>query len=94
MAMTAKPFELSGKVAIVTGGNGGIGLGMACGLGEAGAALAIVGRNATKSKQAVANLASSGIIVRCRRPESIAAAIRGPKTLDLRHAAVAICQFH
>ena len=30
--MTAKPFDLSGKVAIVTGGNGGIGLGMARGL--------------------------------------------------------------
>ena len=44
--MTAKPFDLGGKVAIITGGNGGIGLGMAQGLGEAGAALAIVGRNA------------------------------------------------
>ena len=31
--MTPKPFDLSGKVAIVTGGNGGIGLGMARGLG-------------------------------------------------------------
>jgi 2-deoxy-D-gluconate 3-dehydrogenase len=59
--MTAKPFDLDGKVAIVTGGNGGIGLGMACGLGEAGAALAIVGRNAEKSEKAVADLASRGI---------------------------------
>jgi 2-dehydro-3-deoxy-D-gluconate 5-dehydrogenase len=59
--MTAKPFDLSGKVAIITGGNGGIGLGMAYGLGEAGAALAIVGRNAEKSEQAVADLASRGI---------------------------------
>jgi 2-deoxy-D-gluconate 3-dehydrogenase len=59
--MTAKPFDLGGKVAIVTGGNGGIGLGMARGLGEAGAALAIVGRNATKSEQAVADMASRGI---------------------------------
>jgi 2-deoxy-D-gluconate 3-dehydrogenase len=59
--MTAKPFDLGGKVAIVTGGNGGIGLGMAQGLGEAGAALAIVGRNAAKSEEAVADLKTRGI---------------------------------
>ena len=49
-------FNLSGKVAIVTGGNGGIGLGMARGLAEAGAAVAIVGRNEAKSAAAVAEL--------------------------------------
>jgi 2-deoxy-D-gluconate 3-dehydrogenase len=47
-----KLFDLSGKVAVVTGGNGGIGLGIAQGLGEAGAKLAIVGRNAEKSQLA------------------------------------------
>ena len=36
-------FDLTGHVAIVTGGNGGIGLGMALGLAKAGASLAIVG---------------------------------------------------
>jgi 2-dehydro-3-deoxy-D-gluconate 5-dehydrogenase len=46
-------FDLSGKVAIVTGGNGGIGLGIAQGLGQAGAKLAIVGRNTEKSRMAV-----------------------------------------
>ncbi len=45
-------FDLSGKVAIVTGGNGGIGLGIAQGLGQAGAKLAIVGRNTEKSRTA------------------------------------------
>jgi 2-dehydro-3-deoxy-D-gluconate 5-dehydrogenase len=43
-------FDLSGKVAIVTGGNGGIGLGLARGLADAGATLAIVGSNEAKSK--------------------------------------------
>src|SRR5471030_1716844 len=59
-AMTSKPFDLRGKVAIVTGGNGGIGLGMARGLAEAGASIAIVGRNEAKSNEAVTELQQRG----------------------------------
>ena len=57
--MKAGQFDLSGKVAIVTGGNGGIGLGMARGLADAGAAIAVVGRNEAKSAAAVAELERS-----------------------------------
>ncbi len=53
-------FDLKGKVAVVTGGNGGIGLGIARGLAEAGANIAVVGRNEAKSKAAAAELAARG----------------------------------
>ena len=59
--MTTKLFDLSGKVAIVTGGNGGIGLGMARGLADAGADIAVVGRNEAKSIAAVADLKTRGV---------------------------------
>jgi 2-deoxy-D-gluconate 3-dehydrogenase len=59
--MTSGLFDLRGKVAIVTGGNGGIGLGMARGLADAGADIAVVGRNEAKSNAAVADLAGRGI---------------------------------
>jgi 2-deoxy-D-gluconate 3-dehydrogenase len=58
------PFDLTGRVAIVTGGNGGLGLGMARGLARAGAAVAIAARAETKAKAAVDEL--SGLGVRCR----------------------------
>ena len=49
-------FDLKGKAALVTGGNGGIGLGMARGLHAAGAKLAIAGRDKAKNKAALAAL--------------------------------------
>jgi 2-dehydro-3-deoxy-D-gluconate 5-dehydrogenase len=58
--MATSLFDLSGRVAIVTGGNGGIGLGMAGGLAEAGAAIAVVGRNEAKSAAAVTGLKQGG----------------------------------
>jgi len=51
---------LQGKVAIVTGGNGGIGLGMARGLAGAGARVVVAARNAEKSSAAVRNLQALG----------------------------------
>lgn len=55
-------FDLTGKVAVVTGGNGGIGLGMAAGLARAGATVVLAGRNAEKSSQAVADLKTQGFL--------------------------------
>lgn len=49
-------FDLSGRVALVTGGNGGIGLGMARGLAACGARVIIAGRDAAKNSTAVAEL--------------------------------------
>jgi 2-deoxy-D-gluconate 3-dehydrogenase len=54
-------FDLSGKVAVITGGNGGIGLGMARGLADAGADVAVVGRNEMKSVAAAAELRERGV---------------------------------
>jgi hypothetical protein len=54
------PFDLSGKVALVTGGNSGIGLGMARAMAAAGADIAIWGTNSEKNAAAKAELESSG----------------------------------
>ena len=50
-------FDLSGRVAIITGGNGGIGLGIAQALNAAGCNVSIWGRNAEKNNNAAATMA-------------------------------------
>jgi 2-deoxy-D-gluconate 3-dehydrogenase len=86
-----KLFDLTGRVAVVTGGNGGIGLGMARGLAAAGAAVMVAGRNDEKNRTAVADLeqvgrASSVIVdvtdeTSCR--EMIAKTVRALGRLDI-----------
>lgn len=58
--MAFSPFDLTGKVALITGGNGGIGLGMAKGLAEAGCEVSIWGTNEDKNAAALAELDSIG----------------------------------
>jgi 2-deoxy-D-gluconate 3-dehydrogenase len=54
-------FDLHGKVAIVTGGNGGIGLGIARGLAQAGADIVVAARNSQKTHAAVEQLSALGV---------------------------------
>lgn len=55
-----RPFDLNGHVALVTGGNGGIGFGIAEGLVAAGASVAIWGRDPEKTDRAVEKLREAG----------------------------------
>jgi 2-dehydro-3-deoxy-D-gluconate 5-dehydrogenase len=57
---TATMFDLTGRVAVVTGGNGGIGFGMARGLAAAGATVVVAARNAEKAQMAVKQLEAQG----------------------------------
>src|SRR5262249_18519282 len=57
---TMNPFDLSGRIAVITGGNGGIGLGMAQGLAGAGATVVLAGRNASKGAAAVRQITDAG----------------------------------
>jgi NAD(P)-dependent dehydrogenase (short-subunit alcohol dehydrogenase family) len=58
--MAYKPFDLTGKVALVTGGNGGIGLGMAEALAQAGADVVVWGTNDAKNAAAETALKAHG----------------------------------
>jgi 2-deoxy-D-gluconate 3-dehydrogenase len=56
----SKLFDLSGQVALVTGGNGGLGRSMALGFAKAGASVAIFGRNEAKNAAVLRELRAVG----------------------------------
>ena len=57
----SKLFDLTGKVALVTGGNGGLGLAMAKGLAQAGAGIVVAARNERKTAQALSEIRALGV---------------------------------
>ena len=59
--MESGMFDLSGKTAVVTGGNGGIGLGIALGLAGAGANVVVAARNEDKTSGAVSRIEAAGV---------------------------------
>ena len=81
--MTYKPFDLTGKVALVTGGNGGIGLGMAEALAASGADVAIWGTNGDKNRAAEATLKAHGrrVLTQTVDVSDEAQVVEGMKTL-------------
>ena len=64
--MTFKLFDLTGRVALITGGNGGIGLAMADALAQAGANVEVWGTNPDKNARALSRLKAHGTKVNAR----------------------------
>jgi gluconate 5-dehydrogenase len=61
--MTNKLFDLSGRIALLTGATQGLGFAIARGLGQAGATIVLNGRNAEKLEKAVSTLSKEGLTV-------------------------------
>ncbi len=83
--MSYQPFDLTGQVALVTGGNGGIGLGMALALASAGADVAIWGTNAAKTDAAAEQLRDHGrrvVALRCDVGDEAAVDAAFAETVD------------
>ncbi|HKI74695.1 MAG TPA: SDR family NAD(P)-dependent oxidoreductase, partial [Pseudomonadales bacterium] len=83
--MADNPFDLTGRVALVTGGNSGIGLGIAVGLAKAGCDVCIWGTNETKNADALANLKETGAnvsAIRCDVSDADAVEKAFARTLD------------
>ena len=79
-------FDLAGKVALVTGGNGGIGLGMAEGLARAGASVVVWGGNRDKNAAATARLEAIGnpvLVQSCDVADEAAVEARMAELLDV-----------
>jgi NAD(P)-dependent dehydrogenase (short-subunit alcohol dehydrogenase family) len=80
--MAFSPFDLTGKVALITGGNSGIGLGMADGIARAGGEVCIWGTSSVKNAAAVEQLSAHGTRVSSCQcdvsdPDAVASAFAG-----------------
>src|SRR5580658_6413275 len=90
----SKLFDLSGRVALVTGGNGGLGRSMALALAKAGASVAIFGRNETKNAAVLAEFHAASLPAMAVRvdiaedPDREAAFAQVEKTLGPVHVLV------